>query len=140
MGRRRARLRLRYDQVASGYRNGAPIRIGDIGRAVDGRQNDELSAWTNGKHTALLLIFKQANASVIKTADGALAEFPRLEASIPCPARQRGYRDSERAGRDERTAERAGLISGDRTGLPELVKHRAFERSGGHAQTAARDR
>jgi multidrug efflux pump subunit AcrB len=72
-----------YNNIIIGYRNGAPIRIGDIGRAVDGPQNRELAAWTNGKRTVLLLVFKQASANVIKTADAVKAELPRLEASIP---------------------------------------------------------
>jgi hydrophobe/amphiphile efflux-1 (HAE1) family protein len=72
-----------YNNIIIGYRNGAPIRIGDIGRAVDGPQNRELAAWTSGKRTVLLLVFKQASANVIKTADAVKAELPRLEASIP---------------------------------------------------------
>src|SRR6201996_4946160 len=56
-----------YNKVIIGYRNGAAIRIGDIGRAVDGPQNNELAAWTNNKRAILLLVFKQANANVITT-------------------------------------------------------------------------
>ena len=54
-----------YNNVIIGYRNGAPIRIGDIGRAVGGPQNRELAAWTNGKRAVLLLVFKQPDANVI---------------------------------------------------------------------------
>ncbi|MEJ1974990.1 MAG: multidrug efflux RND transporter permease subunit [Acetobacteraceae bacterium] len=72
-----------YNNIIIAYRNGAPIRIGDIGRAVPGPQNRELSAWTNGKQGILLLIFKQPNANVISTADGVKAKLPELEADIP---------------------------------------------------------
>src|ERR1700733_482171 len=37
-----------YNNIIIGYRNGAPIHIRDIGRAVPGPQNRELTAWTNG--------------------------------------------------------------------------------------------
>ena len=63
-----------YNNVIIGYRNGAPIRIRDIGRAVPGPQNRELAAWTNGKRSILLLVFKQPNANVISTADGVKAQ------------------------------------------------------------------
>jgi hydrophobe/amphiphile efflux-1 (HAE1) family protein len=72
-----------YNNVIIGYRNGAPIRIGDIGRAVPGPQNRELAAWTNGKRSILLLVFKQPNANVIATANGVQASLQRLRADIP---------------------------------------------------------
>ena len=72
-----------YNNIIVGYRNGAAIRIGDIGRAVDGPQNDELAAWTNGKRAILLLVFKQANANVITTADSVKAKLPSLQNNMP---------------------------------------------------------
>ena len=72
-----------YNNVIIGYRAGAPIRIKDIGRAVAGPQNREMSASTNGKPSVLLLIFKQPNANVISTTDGIKAKLPSLEANFP---------------------------------------------------------
>jgi hydrophobe/amphiphile efflux-1 (HAE1) family protein len=72
-----------YNNLIIGYRNGAPIHISDIGRAVPGPQNRELAAWTNGKPSILLLVFKQPNANVISTADGVKAELPALRADFP---------------------------------------------------------
>ncbi len=72
-----------YNNIIIGYRNGAPIRISDIGRAVPGPQNREIAAWTDGKRSVLLLVFKQPNANVIATADGVQAKLPQLEADFP---------------------------------------------------------
>jgi hydrophobe/amphiphile efflux-1 (HAE1) family protein len=72
-----------YNNVIVGYRNGAPIRISAIGRAVAGPQNRELAAWANGKRGVLLLVFKQPNANVITTVDGVKAKLPQLENNIP---------------------------------------------------------
>jgi hydrophobe/amphiphile efflux-1 (HAE1) family protein len=72
-----------YNDTIIGYRNGAPIRIKDIGQAVAGPQNRELGAWTNGKRSVLLLVFKQPNANVIATADGVKAKLPQLRNDIP---------------------------------------------------------
>jgi hydrophobe/amphiphile efflux-1 (HAE1) family protein len=72
-----------YNNVIIAYRNGNPVRIGDIGRAVSGPQNRELAAWTNGKRSVLLLVFKLPNANVISTADGIKAKLPALEAYFP---------------------------------------------------------
>ena len=72
-----------YNNLIIGYRNGAPIRIGDIGRAIAGPQNDQLRAWTDGKRAVLLLVFKEANANVITTADAVKAKLPDLENNFP---------------------------------------------------------
>ncbi len=72
-----------YDNVVVAYRNGAPIRIRDIGRAVRGPQNRELAGWENGKRGVILLIFKQPGANVINTVERVKQALPALQASIP---------------------------------------------------------
>ncbi|MBN8906503.1 MAG: efflux RND transporter permease subunit, partial [Rhodospirillales bacterium] len=72
-----------YDDVVVAWRNGAPVHIGDIGRAVRGPQNRELAAWQNGKRGVLLVVFKQPGANVIGTVERIKAALPALEASIP---------------------------------------------------------
>jgi hydrophobe/amphiphile efflux-1 (HAE1) family protein len=72
-----------YDNVIVAYRNGAAIRIGDIGKAVRGAQNRELEAWQDGKRGVLLIIFKQPGANVIGTVQRIEAALPALKASIP---------------------------------------------------------
>jgi hydrophobe/amphiphile efflux-1 (HAE1) family protein len=72
-----------YDNIVVAWRNGAPVHIGDIGRAVRGPQNRELAGWQNGKRGVLLLAFKQPGANVIQTVENIKAALPALEASIP---------------------------------------------------------
>jgi hydrophobe/amphiphile efflux-1 (HAE1) family protein len=72
-----------YNNIIVAYRHGAPVRIGDIGRAVGGPQNRELAAWVNGKRAVVLLVFKAVNANVITTVDGVKAKLSELEANIP---------------------------------------------------------
>jgi hydrophobe/amphiphile efflux-1 (HAE1) family protein len=72
-----------YNNIIIGYRNGAAIRIRDIGQAVAGPQNRESAAWTNDKKSVLLLVFKQPSANVISTADGVKNKLMALKADIP---------------------------------------------------------
>ena len=72
-----------YNNVVLAYRNGAAVRVSDIGRAVDGPENNLLAGWQNGKRGILLIIFKQPGANVIDTVERIKAALPRLEASIP---------------------------------------------------------
>ena len=72
-----------YDDVILAWRNGAPVHVSDIGRAIDGPENQLLAAWQNGKKGILLVIFKQPGANVIDTVNKIKAALPHLEASIP---------------------------------------------------------
>lgn len=72
-----------YNNVILMWRNGAPVRVRDIGRAIDGPENQQLGGWQNGKRGILLVVFKQPGANVIDTVDSIKAALPHLEASIP---------------------------------------------------------
>jgi hydrophobe/amphiphile efflux-1 (HAE1) family protein len=72
-----------WNDVIVAYRNGAPVRIRDIGVAVDGPENSQLLAWQNGKSGIMLQIFKQPGANVIDTVKRIDELMPRVQASIP---------------------------------------------------------
>src|SRR5216684_3533955 len=58
-----------FGNVIVTYRNGAPVRIKDIGDAVDGVQNARTGAWFEGKPTELLAIQRDAGANTIQVVD-----------------------------------------------------------------------
>ncbi len=72
-----------YNTVVIAYRNGAAIRVRDIGQAIDGPENALVAGWQNGKRGIQLIVFKQPAANVISTVDGIKDQLPRMEASIP---------------------------------------------------------
>ncbi len=72
-----------YDNVIVAYRNGAPVRVRDIGKAVDGPENTLVGATQNNHPAILLIIFKQPSANVIDTVDAIKARLPKLVANIP---------------------------------------------------------
>jgi hydrophobe/amphiphile efflux-1 (HAE1) family protein len=72
-----------YANLILAYRNGAPVRVRDIGTARRGPQNDELLSWQNGHKGVLLVVYKQPGANVIATVERVKAALPRLEADIP---------------------------------------------------------
>jgi hydrophobic/amphiphilic exporter-1 (mainly G- bacteria), HAE1 family len=84
-----------WNDVVLAYRNGAPIRVRDLGVAVDGPENSKIAGWAyagaaapagsnvqNGR-SIVLAITKQPGANVIETVDRINAALPRLKASIP---------------------------------------------------------
>jgi hydrophobe/amphiphile efflux-1 (HAE1) family protein len=72
-----------WNDVIVAYRNGSPVRIRDIGRAVDGPENTLLASWQNGKRGIQLIVFKQPGANVIETVDRVRAALPRLQDALP---------------------------------------------------------
>ncbi len=72
-----------WNDVVIAYKNGAPIRIRDIGVAVEGPENTQVLAWQNGKPGMLLLIYKQPGANVIETVERVRAALPRMQLSMP---------------------------------------------------------
>ncbi len=72
-----------YNDIIFGYRNGSPIRIRDVGTAVDGPENTRIAGWANGRRGMQLAIFRQPGANVIETVDRIKAALPKLQAAIP---------------------------------------------------------
>jgi hydrophobe/amphiphile efflux-1 (HAE1) family protein len=76
-----------YDDVILAYRGGAPVRVRDVGRAVEGPQDVNIAALkgdASGTRSAvILLVFKQPGANVIQTVEDVKAALPRLAALIP---------------------------------------------------------
>ena len=72
-----------WNDVIIAYRNGGPLRIRDVGRAVEGPEDMKTAAWADGERGVFLVIFKQPGANVIDTVDRIKAQLPRLIAAIP---------------------------------------------------------
>src|SRR5205814_1564194 len=76
-----------YKPIIVAYKNGAPIRLGDIANIIDSVENDQLAAWVgskNGEHPAVLLdIQRQPGANIIQTVDRVKELLPRLTGTLP---------------------------------------------------------
>jgi HAE1 family hydrophobic/amphiphilic exporter-1 len=72
-----------WNDVIVAYRNGGPLRIRDIGKAVTGPEDAKQAAWANGKRGVFLVVYKQPGANVIDTVDKIKSLLPRLVAAIP---------------------------------------------------------
>ena len=72
-----------YDNIILTYKQGAPIRVSDVGHAIAGPENTQLGAWSTGKPCVLLVVFKQPGANVIETVDDIKKALPKLATVIP---------------------------------------------------------
>ncbi|MBI1841695.1 MAG: multidrug efflux RND transporter permease subunit [Verrucomicrobia bacterium] len=72
-----------FRNVIVSYKNGAPVRIADIGDVEDNVENVRLAGWVDQKPSVILDIQRQPGANIIETADRVKALLPRLRSAIP---------------------------------------------------------
>jgi multidrug efflux pump subunit AcrB len=65
------------------YRNGAPVRVGDIAKVVGGVESPLQAAWVSGQRGEMIGIWRQPGANTIDLVDQIKAQLPQLQASIP---------------------------------------------------------
>jgi multidrug efflux pump len=71
-----------YLPLIISYQNGAPVRLRDVGDAVDSVVDVRNTASANGRPAVLLTITRQPGANIIQTVDNIRAMLPVLKASI----------------------------------------------------------
>ncbi|MDB5403625.1 MAG: hydrophobic/amphiphilic exporter (mainly bacteria), family [Acetobacteraceae bacterium] len=72
-----------WDKQIIAYRNGGPIRVSDVGKAIVGPQDETLRGWVNLHRGIILAIQRLPGANVISTVQAIQAALPQIEASIP---------------------------------------------------------
>ena len=77
-----------YQNLVLAWRNGAPVRLSDIGSVIRGVENDRVGAWYLGadkapEQAAVLDIQRQPGANIVQTVERVKAELPRLQAAMP---------------------------------------------------------
>src|SRR6201987_4647392 len=72
-----------YGNIIIAYRNGAPVRIKDVGNALDSVQNARVGAWFNNKPAEGIAIQKAPGANTVALVDTIKALMPKLQQSIP---------------------------------------------------------
>ena len=72
-----------YRKLTIAWRNGAPIRLGDVAETVEGVENTRLAAWADKSPAVIINIHRQTGANVIETAERVHALLPQLQDDLP---------------------------------------------------------
>jgi hydrophobe/amphiphile efflux-1 (HAE1) family protein len=72
-----------YARIIVAYRNGAPVRLADIGQIVESVENTRLAAWHGDRPAVLVDVQRQPGANIIETVDRIKELLPRLSATLP---------------------------------------------------------
>jgi hydrophobic/amphiphilic exporter-1 (mainly G- bacteria), HAE1 family len=72
-----------YRPIIVTYRNGSPVRLGELGRVVDGVQTDKVAAWFNDKRGVILGVQRQPGVNTVEVVDAIKKLLPAFRAEIP---------------------------------------------------------
>jgi HAE1 family hydrophobic/amphiphilic exporter-1 len=69
------------------YRNGNPVRLGELGSVMDSVQNNKVAAWynvgTNSTRAIILAIFRQPGANTVEVVDNIKKMLPQFRLEVP---------------------------------------------------------
>ncbi len=75
-----------YHDLVIRYRDGAPVRLGDVATITDSIEDRYSSGFHNSRPAVTLLISRQPGANIIATIDAINAQLPALRALVPVDA------------------------------------------------------
>jgi multidrug efflux pump len=72
-----------YRDLLISWRDGSPLRLGDLATVENGAEDRFLAAWANDQPAVLINIQRQPGANVIDVADSVQKLLPQLTATLP---------------------------------------------------------
>ncbi len=72
-----------YENLLINWNEGAPVRLKDVAKVVNGAEDRFLAAWADTQPAVLINIQRQPGANVIDVADSVQALMPQLTSTLP---------------------------------------------------------
>jgi multidrug efflux pump len=71
-----------YKPLIVAYRNGAAVRLQDVGNVINSVENVRTVGLSNGKPAVMMIVYRQPGANIIQMVDRVKALMPQLRASV----------------------------------------------------------
>ncbi|MFH0801753.1 MAG: efflux RND transporter permease subunit [bacterium] len=72
-----------YNSHIVAWRKGSPVRLRDIGRAIDSVENDKVASWHNETRTIMLAVQRQPGTNTIEVVNGVKKLLPIFHSQLP---------------------------------------------------------
>ncbi len=72
-----------YKSLVIAYKNGAPVRLENVGSVIAGVENDRVAAWYNGTPAVVLDIQRQPGANIVAAVAAVREALPQLQTALP---------------------------------------------------------
>jgi len=76
-----------FRDVVVAYRNGAPVRLGDLGEVKDDVQNNKVASWYNGQRSIVLAVQRQPGTNTVQVANAVQRLLAKLRPQLPASVR-----------------------------------------------------
>jgi HAE1 family hydrophobic/amphiphilic exporter-1 len=82
-----------YAKIIVAYRNGNPVRLGELGTVRDDVENNQSMAWFRGKPGFILAVQKQPGTNAVEVSDRVRALLPTFRSQLPASVDLQIHRD-----------------------------------------------
>ncbi|MBF0537410.1 MAG: efflux RND transporter permease subunit [Nitrospirae bacterium] len=65
------------------YRNGSPVRLGELGRVIDSVEENKIASWYKGTRAIILAIQRQPGTNTVEIVDSIRAMLPMFRQQMP---------------------------------------------------------
>ncbi len=72
-----------YRPLIVAYRNGSPVRLGELGRVIDSVENDKIASWYNSVRNIGLAVYRQPGTNTVQVVDSIRRLLPSFRAQMP---------------------------------------------------------
>ncbi len=72
-----------FRDITIAYRNGSPVRLGDVGNVLNAVSNPRSGNWYNGARTIVLSVRRQPGSNTVQVADAVKARIEAIKPQLP---------------------------------------------------------
>ena len=72
-----------YRPIIVAYKNGAPVRLEEVGRVIDGVENDKVAGWVGDQRAVVLAIQRQPGTNTVEVVNAINRILPAFRAELP---------------------------------------------------------
>ncbi|HUQ50227.1 MAG TPA: efflux RND transporter permease subunit [Terriglobales bacterium] len=72
-----------FRQLIVAYRNGAPVRLGEVGNVIDSVENDRVATWFVANRSIVLAVQRQPGTNTVEVVDNVKKQIEVLRTQIP---------------------------------------------------------
>ena len=72
-----------YRPLIIAYRNGSPVRLGELGKVLDSVENNKIASWYNNERNIGLAIYRQPGTNTVEVVDSIRKLLPSIRSQMP---------------------------------------------------------
>jgi HAE1 family hydrophobic/amphiphilic exporter-1 len=89
-----------YRPLVVAWRNGTPVRLGEVAQILDSVENDKTATWQDGARTIFLAIQRQPGTNTVEVVDNIRKLLPVFQAELPPSVHLEVFHDRSQSIRD----------------------------------------